>query len=106
MAYRSDVPLRLRIETCKAFNALRIRAGLIGWYVESLAQVLQTAEGRVADSNMSAHPSRLPVIDGTDFQIVLVGAGAGFDLPEMSRGALASYAGRLPGAGSHARIAP
>ena len=32
---------------------------------------------------MSAHPSRLPVIDGTDFQIVLVGAEAGFNLPEL-----------------------
>ena len=52
-------------------------------HLQALAQVLQATEGHVADGDMGLYPPRRPVIDGSDFQVMLVGAEAGFDLPEL-----------------------
>ena len=50
---------------------------------QALAQVLQTAKRHVADRNMRTHPLRRPVIDRADLQIMLIGAEAGFDFPQL-----------------------
>ncbi len=52
-------------------------------HLQALAQVLQATESHVADGDMGLYPPRRPVIDGSDFQVMLVGAEAGFDQPEL-----------------------
>ena len=59
------------------------RAHRMAQHLQALAQVLQATEGHVADGDMGLYPPRRPVIDGSDFQVMLVGAEAGFDQPEL-----------------------
>ncbi len=59
------------------------RAHRMAQHLQAFAQVLQATEGHVAEGDMGLYPPRLPVIDGSDFQVVLVGTKAGFDLPEL-----------------------
>ena len=56
------------------------RAHRVAQHLQTLAQVLQAAEGHVANGNMRADPARGPVIDGADFQIVFVSAEARFEV--------------------------
>ena len=52
-------------------------------HLQTLAQVLQAAERHITDRDMSPDPLWSPVIDGPDLEIVLVGAEAGFDFPQL-----------------------
>ena len=52
-------------------------------HLQTLAQVLQAAERHITDRDMSPDPPWGPVIDGPDLEIVLVGAEAGFDFPQL-----------------------
>jgi len=50
---------------------------------KAFVKILQAAQRHVADLDMGVHTARCTVIDRADFQIVLVGSEAGFDLPEL-----------------------
>ena len=52
-------------------------------HLQTLAQVLQAAEGHITDRDMSPDPLWGPVINGPDLEIMLVGAEAGFDFPQL-----------------------
>ena len=52
-------------------------------HLQALAQVLQTAERHITDRDMSLDPLWDPVIDGPDLKVMLVGAEAGFDFPQV-----------------------
>ena len=59
------------------------RTHRVAKHLQTLAQVLQAAERHITDRDMSPDPLWSPVIDGPDLEIVLVGAKAGFDLPQL-----------------------
>ena len=52
-------------------------------HLQTLAQVLQAVERHITDRDMSPDPLWGPVIDGPDLKVVLVGAEAGFDFPQL-----------------------
>ena len=52
-------------------------------HLQSLAPVLQTAERHITDRDTSPDPLWGPVIDGPDLKVMLVGAEADFDFPEL-----------------------
>ena len=52
-------------------------------HLQTLAQVLQAAERHITDRDMSPDPLWGPVIDGPDLEIMLVGAEAGLDFPQL-----------------------
>ena len=52
-------------------------------HLQTLAQVLQAAERHITDRDMSPDPLWGPVIDGPDLEVMLVGAEAGFDFPQL-----------------------
>ena len=59
------------------------RTHRVAEHVQTLAQVLQAAERHITDRDMSPDPLWGPVMDGPDLEIMLVGAEAGFDFPEL-----------------------
>ena len=52
-------------------------------HLQSLAQVLQAAERHISDRDMSPDLLWGPVIDGPDLKVMLVGAEAGFNFPQL-----------------------
>ena len=60
------------------------RTHRVAKHLQTLAQVLQAAERHITDHDMSPNPLWGPVIDGPDLdEIMLVGAEAGFDFPQL-----------------------
>ena len=59
------------------------RTHRVAEHLQTLVQVLQAAERHITDRDMSPDPPWGPVIDGPDLKIMLVGAEAGFDFPQL-----------------------
>ena len=59
------------------------RTHRVAEHLQTLAQVLQAAEGHITDRDMSPDPLWGPVINGPDLEIMLVGAEARFNFPQL-----------------------
>ena len=62
------------------------RTHRVAEHLQTLAQVLQAAEDHITDRDMSPDPPDPlwgPVINGLDLEIMLVGAEARFDFPQL-----------------------
>ena len=73
---------------CVPFLSDAGRTHRVAQHFQPLAQVLQAAERQIrdhdiTDRDMSPNPLWAPVIDWSDLEIMLVGAAAGFEFPEL-----------------------